>query len=751
MKQKILLSFSVLLGLSFGVLPARSTHDTNPQILESIKHYKPSGANSISGNSDHENSPVLKIEDIENRSMYGVIVHNPLLNFEWGIGKFNAKSTGEIELLHPWSENLSIFAGAAAYDEYYAFFYTFDAVIGPKPETLSKVNLRTGEIRRIKDWSNIVFKLQDMTYNYSSNTMWGLGFFMGASYLYRINLDNGDINEEVKLERTLVTLAASYSGNLYGIDTKGNLCQINPVNGMLTIIAETGIQPSLNQSMDFDHTDGSLYWASNNDSGDNHLIKFDIEKKTYKSVGLLGGNGTQVMGLYIPYVTGGFSTPGEATNPEFIPADNGKEEATISWTNPAITHGGDPLTSLSTITIERNGEIITSFGGIYPGEQLVWKDRTVKTGEHIYSILATNEFGDGRPAKIDGYVGKDIPERVKNINIESGENCKSIYINWDKTILGGHNGYFTPEGVNYKITRYPDKVVVADKLTETSFKDESMKRLAQYYYGITASNEIGSGFEGYTTDIIVAGNPVNIPYSCEFMNEFVDKNQWSSIDGNKDGLGWYYNAGYSNMFFGGISYGIEYVQMGGESDLDADEWLISPPTNFEAGKDYCITFESRSIGEDLFNVTIGTSNNIASQIHKIQSNIKITGTTLKQYSVNIPQEMITPGINCFGFNLVTPYGRSPLCQLTNIAIQEVEPTSINNNAETSKVTVFHSSQNLEIRGDFNLAEIYSLSGHKVMQFNSGTKSVNTSGWNKGTYIARIITSGEVLTCKFMIK
>ncbi len=751
MKQKTLLSFSIFLGLSCGLATASTFGGSEKEIIEGNQSYKPSGEVYSSGQLSNGGSFIQKVDDTEDRVMYGIVAHNPLLDYNWGLARFNSKSPGEIELMHPWSDNLSIFAGAAAFDEYYAFFYIFDAVMGPKPESLSKINLRTGEIRKVQDWGSLTFKLQDMTFDYKNNTMWGIGFSLGSSYLYSIDIETGDINQERPLQKVLVTLASDYSGNLYGVDTRGDLYEVDKATGLLELVCQTGIQPDMNQTMEFDHTDGSLYWASNEYSGDNKLIKFDISNKTFKSVGNLGGNGTQVMGLYIPYALGGFSTPGQSSDVSFKAGLNGSEEATISWTNPTITHGGQPLSVLSTVTIERNGEKVHSVEEVTPGEEIVWEDKDVKTGEHVYTIIAANEHGDGRPVNIDGYVGRDIPARVQNINIQSGENCKSIDISWDATIEGGHAGYFPTEGITYDVTRYPDEIVVAENLTETTFKDESIKRLAQYYYGVTAKNEVGSGNQGYAADIIVAGDPIDIPYSCEFINEIVDKNQWSCIDGNKDGLGWYYNAGYSNIYFGGYSFGLEYVQFGQDSQEDADEWLISPPTNFEEGKDYSITFESRSMGEDLINITMGTSNSVASQVHQVESEIKIDSYMLKQYTVDIPREMITPGINCFGFNLVTPFGKSNLCQLTNIYIQEVESTSVEEDEYQSEVAVIYSSGMLEIRGEFESAEVFALSGNKIMQFSSDTKTINTSDWEKGIYIARVISSGDVCTVKFVIK
>ena len=61
----------------------------------------------------------------------------------------------------------------------------------------------------------------------------------------------------------------------------GTLCTLNKENGELTDIMTTEFPPSLNQKMEFDRTDGTLYWATAQlGIQESYLIRFDLENKT---------------------------------------------------------------------------------------------------------------------------------------------------------------------------------------------------------------------------------------------------------------------------------------------------------------------------------------------------------------------------------------------------------------------------------------------------------------------------------------
>lgn len=704
------------------------------------------------GQKSNLNAP--QIFEGENRTIYGVVMHNPDFQYDYGISKLNSSTPSKIDLLYSWViSGWTIYAGAAANGVYYGFFYRYDSAAGPIPESFSKINLRTGEFRELKDWSDVKFKFQDMTYDYSTQTMYGLGYELG-SYLYTIDLETGEPTQQVKLDRTLGTLAASYEGTLYGIDINGVLYQIDKETGGTMKVLDMQQKLYSQQSMEFDHTDGSLYWASDlYDSSNpeliNQLFKIDVKNKTYKSVGVLGGAGTQMVGLYIPYVLDGFDAPGLATELTVTPGEKGKEIASLTWNNPTVTHGGAPMNEDLAVTLMRDGKVIgTGFGK--SGEQMSWEDKLVTKGEHIYTVYATNSVGAGAKQQIDAYVGPDVPEMIKSIQIKPGSECKSILIQWTAPLKGTHDGYFESENVRYTIKRYPDNVVVAENYQGLSLNDESIRRLGNYHYGIIAVNEAGASPEYFTDITVIAGKPLSIPYSCEFNDPIVAQNLWSVADANNDGVNWYINSGFSQIIFMDNLFGVEYIQNGQDSEMDADEWLISPPLYFEKDKNYSISFETRSLGNDELSVTFGDLNTPASQ-RVIKAGIETEDSKeFKNTTIQIPKSLITEGVHCFGINLVTRYGDSGYFQITNIGVQENSANNLHA-VDVSETAVVVTKGLLKIEGAFNQTEIFDVNGRLKARLHSQQPEVSTAEWVKGVYIVKVTTSDKSMNYKTVIE
>lgn len=718
-------------------------------------------AMNVSAGSSNPPSKEKTVSDVENRTVYAIVMHNPDFAYNYGISTFKTGTPRDITLLHQWGNNMAIFAGAAAHGEYYGYFYQFESVGGALPVALSKINLRTGEIRDVKDWSDVPMKFQDMTYDYSTNTMYAVGFDQGVSSLYMVDLETGDITKGPQFKtntggQTLATLAATYDGRLYGLNPSGVLFQIDKETGNLTRILDTGIGLYSMQSMEFDHTDEALYWATNvnGSSSDvvDELYKIDVEKKTIKSLGQLGGEGTTAVGLYIPYVLAGFDAPGEVTEMKVIPASEGKEEAIINWKNPTKTHGGDDFTGTMTITLERDGEIISSSIG-EAGAEMSWTDKTVKQGEHVYTIKSANNIGEGVGVSVDTYVGKDIPGLVEDLKATVGNECKSIKLTWTIPEKGFHGGYYDKSSVKFKIVRYPDEVVLEDDFTGISYEDNSMKRLGAYYYGITATNEAGSNKEYRYKNNVIAGNALEIPYTCDFENQTIAMNQWSVVNANNDEAIWYINSGFGQMFFGDATVAVEYMANPQVSELDADEWLITPPLNFEADKDYYISFDTRSYGEDEFNVTFGELNTPESQNQMIKAGVFTTTFEeveggFQHHQFQLPK---VGGIHCAAIHLVTPFGESGMFQLNNMEIGIGKVSGIES-VITEKAIAVHLRDNyLEIDGEFKTANIYDATGTCIISLTQTDSKITTVGWQPGIYIVKVANVETVYTQKVIIK
>lgn len=701
----------------------------------------------------------------KSRRIYCVAMHNPDWDYRYGISVFESGDpTNSMQLLHEFGGGNSIYAGAAANDIYYAYFYYFGNR-GPEPVSFSSINLRTGEQKEIADWRGKIEwpKFQDMTYDYTTNTMYAVAFDAGESYLNSIDLATGEMKKVVTFERTLATIAASNEGVLYGIDIKGNLCTINKENGKLTIVVATEHVPSMNQSMEFDRTDGTLYWATAkfqiSDPGDDnaYLTKFNLADKTYENLGQMGGLGTQVVGMYIPFLRTGFDVPGAATDLNYVPGKEGAETAIINWKNPLKTFGDDNLLEITSLTVSRDGEVIKTYEDIEDlqlGKAMSFEDNTVKTGEHIYSICATNSAGAGEEAKLDTYIGMDIPATVNNLQITTIAPCKSATLTWEAPTEGAHKGYFDGADLSYTIVRFPDSTVVAKNQKELTFTDETYGRLVGYTYKVSANNKTGES-KATATGKVIFGKPLSLPFTCEFDDQSIFDNNWMVYDLNGDPNTFQILSPMGKIYFGDATLlpAVEYLMQ--DKSVSPYEWLITPPMNFEQGKKYVLTFGVRNIGADQLTVTIGDNNTVEGQATVLKT-LAVTSEPVEDEdgklrvpfkTIAIELEQMT-GVHCIGFKLSTPAGNSNIFQIGNIYVGE--PTAINNES-ISEVKVFNSGNKINITGDFGKAEIYNTSGVRVGNIDANQPQMSTSNWTPGIYYVKVMDGNSAKVYKTIIK
>lgn len=695
----------------------------------------------------------------KSRRVYCVTMHNPDWNYEYGVSVFNTGDpSNSMQLLFKYDSGYSIFAGAAANDIYYAYFYQFGSR-GPEPVSFSSINLRTGEQKEIADWRGKGEwpKFQDMTYDYVSSTMYALAFDAGESYINSIDLSNGEMKKVVTLERTLATIAASNEGELYGIDTSGSLCKVNKEDGKLTTIMATDYAPSLNQTMEFDRTDGTLYWATAQYGvEESYLIKFDLNEKRYENMGVLGGIGSQVVGMYIPFLRAGFDVPGAPTAMKFIGGAEGLEKATISWENPTLTFGNDELLEISSLSIYRDGEVLKTYEDVADlklGQKMTYEDNTVKTGEHIYSIVASNSAGIGEEGKLDTYIGIDIPAIVNNLQITTNAPCKSATLTWEAPTEGAHNAYFDSSDLSYSIIRFPDSKVVAENYKGLTFTDDTYGRLVGYTYQIKAHNQIGES-KAVVTEKVIFGKPLELPFSCEFDDKNIFDNNWKIYDLNGDTNTWQILSPMGKLYFGdeALLPAAEYSMQ--DEGVSPYEWLISPPMTLEKGKINVLTFGVRNVGVDNLVVTMGENNTVEAQTIELK-NLDVINRPINTEDGDgkIPFKTITvdlgqaTGTYCFGFKLMTPAGNSTIFQLGNVYVGE--PSAINNE-NISEVKIFNNGETINIEGDFSKAEIYNTSGVCV-GYTKAEKTIAVSNWASGIYYVKVMNGNSAKVYKTVIK
>ena len=709
-------------------------------------------------------TPNRKAAINKSRKVYCMEMYHPGWGASYGIASFNTDNVSDFELVQDlYATDLgggqnAVFCGAAANDIYYAYFYTYSPVDGPAPRALATVNLRNGDTRQIINYKlNLeIPKLNGMTYDYSTETMYGVGFEGGRDWIYTVDLKYGTINKLVILEEgsRANSIAATMDGELYGFGNNGDLLKINKTDGTATKVMSTGIPSLVWTNLEFDHTDETLYCLGYQVSGTfgnvvkgSVLIKFDLKNKTHQELGKI--DGAKVYGMYIPYLKAGFDAPGAPTELTAVVGERGVEKATISWKNPNKTYGDESLTTISSIKVLRDGEVVKTFTGVTTGQTMSWVDDAVKTGGHIYSICGVNDKGDGEFGKIDCFVGIDTPAKVNELDIHVNTGYDNTTITWQPPTEGSRGGYFEQKNLTYTVVRYPDSLIIAKNITELTFTDRDIRRLSLYDYSVTASNPSGQGKETFSISRIM-GKPLNIPYMTYFDNRNEVMNTWSGDDHNNDGNSWIFNLGLGQSIFGSSDTAAEYLA--DDRGKDADDWLVSPPFNFTSGNKYKLTFNTRNIGEDSLVValiTIGSPRRDMKTI-KVQGESPAKGKVApwKTTILDLPTD-IQAGVYCIGIHIVTPWGNSGYLQLTNFNVSDA--TGIENETMQSDVKVFNNEGMLNIYGEFNTATIYNSTGLNIGNVNSDRPHINTVNWNSGIYFVKITRGETSIVHKVVIK
>lgn len=413
------------------------------------------------------------------------------------------------------SSAIGQYAGAAVDGIYYGCEYVIgNAMMSPEASSFVKYNLFTGVKEEIGQWNsgdNLIdanFRSIDMTYDHYDNKMYCLGFLLGTTSLYTVDLDNGRFTKVIDISGGGATLASDAMGNLYTITMDGLLCQINKTNGNLTQLFDTGRPIMYMQSMEFDLTTGKLYWASNQVSSNMNfvyeLMELDLSDPANIKMTNLGmiDDETGVHALYIPYAEGGLDAPAAPYDITATSKVDGGLSVALTWTNPTTTFGGQSLDEeITGVVIFRDGQQLGYVTGANTTSFV--DDKVTTNGEYRYDIMAINSHGAGGKGTIYAYVGEDSPAAVSNLILTPASGCGSATISWNAVTEGIHGGLFSkPEEVTYNVIRKPDNYVVASGIKGTTVTDDKIVRLLNYSYQVEAVNVVGKSSSTTTSTVL---------------------------------------------------------------------------------------------------------------------------------------------------------------------------------------------------------------------------------------------------------
>ena len=472
------------------------------------------------------------------------------------------------------AETPRVCAGAMADGVYYAQTYT----PGPRPQAWNRFDIATGEMTPLADATESTPLYVDMTYDYSEGKLLAISHYGTLSSTVSIvDPADGSATEYADVPGMwLMTLACSYEGEIYSVANDGYLYSFDKNSREFSQVGRVDYGIEYMQSMEFDHSTSILYWASCTSWG-GYFYTIDPLTGQGTYISDLGRDG-EMTGLYIPFKMAEDDAPAVVTDLSVSdPAHDGN--ATVSMTLPAKTADGGELAAISSVVIEADGDVVSSWNGseLVPGASVSLQG-VLPMGFHTFKVYAVNEAGKGVPRTVRAFLGEDVPAAPANIEVAVDGNDATIA--WDAVTTGRQGGWIDAQSVTYDVVRMPGNVAVASGLQTTSCPDR-VGQMGVHTYVVTPSTLKGVGTAGSSAPTVV-GTEVSVPYTCDFE----DAGQllmWSLLDLNNDGFTWE----RSNTLDGECT-----MLMRGAYDREVNDMLVTPPLRLEAGKSYKVIYDA---------------------------------------------------------------------------------------------------------------------------------------------------------------
>ena len=124
-----------------------------------------------------------------------------------------------------------------------------------------------------------------------------------------------------------------------------------------------------------------------------HTTRYDFNK------------GTSFVGHIVPQNGEYFSRPDSVANMQTAELSN-YDGVRLSWTNPSNDLNGNALTSITSVTIRRDFEVIAELTNVQVGANMTYEDNGLEPGLYEYSIFVTNAAGISRTTYRSVLVGE---------------------------------------------------------------------------------------------------------------------------------------------------------------------------------------------------------------------------------------------------------------------------------------------------------------------------------------------------------
>ena len=235
------------------------------------------------------------------------------------------------------------------------------------------------------------------------------------------------------------------------------------------------------------------------------------------------------------------NAPDSVKNLQVTPAAMGELKATLSFTTPDRLASGDgTLSSLTKIDVYRNGELAATIDAPAVGTPITYTDTKPLNGINEYTVVAANEYGDGKKATASAWVGYDQPMAPTDIKVK--DNGSTISIAWKAPTqtTGRHGGYVDLSRLRYSvydptnhsaiIEEHIDGLGVEDKKVIMDNDFQSLMYYSVYSEIMLADGSFLEGSIAFSPYMRI-GKPFAIPYRESVANGEMENNgNWSEAN-----------------------------------------------------------------------------------------------------------------------------------------------------------------------------------------------------------------------------
>lgn len=535
--------------------------------------------------------------------------------------------------------NVYASGGGIAYSDGYYYGVRMETMMGITAVAQTSYNMSSWEVDE-----NYTGKITDVAtavaYNPDYGTAYGCYFNEdGETFRFcSVNVPYWGKTKIADLPKAWGACAIDDNGILYAIDEDGLLGIVNTDNGEFTEIGPTGLTTEWITGGIIDTTTGQLLYAIKNSS---EAALYSVNLTTAKATKLYDlDNEEQLGGFFVPAKTYEAKAPGAAYSAPSPSFSNGSLTGTVRIAGPSACVDGSTGSGDITYHLYANGKEIATGTRAYGSYSYTTVNVELPAeGSYCFAVSFSNEAGEG-PRKYSDvkYIGMDTPKAPASVSVSYANGAATV--KWGAVSSGLHNGTIDRANLIYRVTRWPEGIVVSPAdLTTATFTDEIAMPENRTAYWYTVETVTGDKVSPAAKSASFELGPIQPPYSTEFANanDFIG---YTSL--SPDGKLWQYNS----------SYKCAYVST---SAKPADNWLILPVARLNAGCSYGFTMNAHSYSNsytEQFEVRFGTEPTVEAMTRTAIAETSVTGSTPTSFSGNITAD--EDGLYYIGIHATTP-------------------------------------------------------------------------------------------------